>query len=81
CKWRPDPLVSRKYRKGLYARAYFYLVMLISLPLYPAPGLMAIGIHNRPLETATILRLTGLTADKKLVVSVYEQYPKVRVID
>ena len=38
-----EHVLPRKFRKGLFARAYFYLVMLISMPLYPVPGLIALG--------------------------------------
>ena len=62
-----EHVLPRKLRKGLFARVYFYLVMLVSLPLYPAPGLIALGAHNRPPETATILRLTGLPTDESRV--------------
>lgn len=62
-----EHLLPRKYRKGLFARVYFYLVMAISLPLYPSPGLIAFGAHNRPPETATILRLTGFVSQTEQV--------------
>lgn len=64
-----EHLLPRKYRKGVFARAYFYLVMLIALPLYPSSAMIALGAHNRPPETATILRLTGLLANEKQRVS------------
>ncbi|MCW8922609.1 MAG: hypothetical protein OQK69_03110 [Gammaproteobacteria bacterium] len=57
----------RKYRRGLFARAYFYLMMLLALPLYPSSAMIALGAHNRPPETATILILTGFDADETLI--------------
>ncbi|MCW9005874.1 MAG: MBOAT family protein [Gammaproteobacteria bacterium] len=54
-----EQFFPRKLRKGLFARIYFYLVMLISLPLYPAPGRIAFGAHNRPPETASVLKLVN----------------------
>lgn len=54
-----EHVFPRKFRKGMFARAYFYLVMLIALPLYPSSAMIALGAHNRPPESATILKLTG----------------------
>ena len=62
-----EHFMPRKFRKGLFARIYFYLVMLVSLPLYPAPALIAMGAHNRPAETATILRLINFVNDESMV--------------
>ena len=59
-----EHVLPRKFRKGMFARAYFYLVMLIALPLYPSSAMIALGAHNRPPETATILKLTSFVDDQ-----------------
>jgi hypothetical protein len=57
-----EGLVARGRRRWL-GRLTFYGTFLVTLPLYPAPLFLALGVHGRPLETATplvVLRALGL---------------------
>ncbi len=49
--------LGRHGRHGVLGRVILLGVFAVSLPLYPAPLTIALGLHGRPPETATLLAL------------------------